>query len=271
MSRLDRNVFDVTYVLLVEPRYQQNVIASFTKVHPSIDKVYVWAKEEKDKANGGAWITRLGKEVEKWEMDIIFYTELTMSNLAQRMGMMRLAPVQVNNHGHPMTSGHDRSVMQYFISWEAAELPLEQSQMHYTEELKLLPPDIIFQYYERRVMVQGQHQVSRMDGQPFSHVHRSDLGLPPSNKHVYLCMQKPMKLHPEFDKLLCGINIKDTEGVIVLHRETNTSNQKLFETRLTSAGCDLSRVIFLDEQPHHRLLALYRESTVVLDSYPAGK
>eukprot|EP00956_Cyclotella_meneghiniana_P026692 scaffold58295_cov66-Cyclotella_meneghiniana.AAC.2 len=26
----------------------------------------------------------------------------------------------------------------------------------------------------------------------------------------------------------------------------------------------------MEQQPHHRLLALYRESTVVLDSYPAG-
>ena len=75
LSRLDRNVFDVTYVLLVEPRYQQHVIASFTRVHPS-DNVYVWAKEERDTANCGTWITRLGKEVEKWEMDIIFYTFL---------------------------------------------------------------------------------------------------------------------------------------------------------------------------------------------------
>jgi len=35
--------------------------------------------------------------------------------------------------GHPMTSGFPRSIMNYYISWAAAELPLEQSQKHYTE------------------------------------------------------------------------------------------------------------------------------------------
>ena len=39
---------------------------------------------------------------------------------------------------------------------------------------------------------------------------------------------------------------------------------------LPSQLLDPLRVTFLDIQPHHRMLALYREATVVLDSYPAG-
>lgn len=98
--------------------------------------------------------------------------------------MQRLAPVQVNSIGHPITSGHVRSVIQYYISWGAAELPLEESQTHYTEELKLLPSDIIYQYYERRVL---DGEVSRMDKVPFGVLTRSDLGVPPKNR-FYLCM-----------------------------------------------------------------------------------
>ncbi len=52
--------------------------------------------------------------------------------------------------------------------------------------------------------------------------------------------------------------------------DTSQAAQQFLEKRLEKAGCDLSRMIFLDQQPHHRLLALYRESTVILDSYPAG-
>jgi predicted O-linked N-acetylglucosamine transferase (SPINDLY family) len=40
--------------------------------------------------------------------------------------------------------------------------------------------------------------------------------------------------------------------------------------RYQNAGCDMERVHFLPHQMHHRLLALYSLSTVVLDSYPAG-
>ncbi|KAK1735357.1 hypothetical protein QTG54_013971 [Skeletonema marinoi] len=80
-----------------------------------------------------------------------------------------------------------------------------------------------------------------MDKMPFGGLTRSDLGVPLKN-HFYLCMQKPFKFHPEVDTLFCGIMTKDPDGWLVLHQE----------------------------QPHHRLLALYREAAVVLDSYPAG-
>jgi len=262
LSHLDRNMFDVTYVLLTEQGDPE--VAKFTKAHSS-DRVYVWGKEDGDASNG-AWVTRWGKEIESWEMDIIFHFDLTMSTFARRLGMMRLAPVQVTSNGHPITSGHDKSVIQYYISWAAAELPPEESQKHYTEDLKLIPSDIAYQYYERRIL---PGQISRMDGQSFRQLQRTDFGLP-QNKHYYLCMQKPHKFHPEFDTLLCGIMVNDKEGLVVLHREVSPSNQNVFEKRLERAGCDLSRITFLDQQPHHRLLALYRESTVVLDSYPAG-
>jgi len=267
LSRLDRTVFHVTYVLLQER--PNSTIANFTKAQSLVDHIHIFSKEEQDISNG-AWTNRIAKHIESWEMDIIFYLDLTMSTYARRLGMQRLAPVQINSIGHPITSGHDRSIIQYYISWAAAELPsLEEAQSHYTEELLLLPSDIVYQYYEPRV-VAGK-QVSRIDGQRFDQFTRTDFGLPPNNNtRVYLCMQKPFKFHPEFDELLCGIMSKDMHGWIVLHRETNPANQNMFEHRLKDAGCDMTRIAFLDQQSHHRLLALYRVSTVILDSYPAG-
>lgn len=212
----------------------------------------------------GAWTTRIGKEIASLEMDIIFYFELTMSSWVRRLGMQRLAPVQANSIGHPITSGINRSLVQYYISWGAAELPLEQSQKHYTEELKLLPSDIVYQYYEPRILPGGR---SRADGMSFEHISLEDFDVPP-HKNVYMCMQKPFKFHPEVDELLCGIMQKDPDSWLILHREA--ANQAVFVNRLKNGGCDLSRITFLEAQPHHRLLALYRDSTVVLDSYPAG-
>ena len=267
LSQLDRNIFEVTYLLLVEPTYAHQQIAEFTKTHPQ-DKVYSWSKNDHlDAANGGAWPLRWGEDIAKWELDIILYPDLTMSNLARRLGMMRLAPVQVNTNGHPVTSGHDRSVIQYFIAWEAAELPLEEAQTHYTEELKLIPSNCVYQYYKRRI-VPGS-QMSRMDFQQFGHLTRSDFDLP-HNKNIYLSMQKPFKITTEFDKLACGIIKKDQDAILVLLRSDSQANQNVFKERLARAGCHMSRVKFLDQQPHHRLLALYKEATVILDSYPAG-
>eukprot|EP00957_Ditylum_brightwellii_P162004 12334185-Ditylum_brightwellii.AAC.1 len=177
LSRLDRTVFHVTYVLLQER--PNSTIANFTKAQSLVDHIHIFSKEEQDIFNG-AWTNRIAKHIESWEMDIIFYLDLTMSTYARRLGMQRLAPVQINSIGHPITSGHDRSIIQYYISWAAAELPsLEEAQSHYTEELLLLPSDIVYQYYEPRV-VAGK-QVSRIDGQRFDQFTRTDFGLPPNN------------------------------------------------------------------------------------------
>jgi protein O-GlcNAc transferase len=129
-----------------------------------------------------------------------------------------------------------------------------------------LPPCKIHQYYEPRIL---PGKVSRMDGQPFGHLTRRDFDLP-ENVTLYLCMQKPFKVHPEFDHLVCDILANDPGGHAVLHRADYDHSHELFRQRLSSAGCDLSRVHFVHAQPHHRLLALYKHATLILDSYPAG-
>lgn len=210
LQRLDRNYFDVTYIYLYETG--SPTMANFTQRYPS-DKRLVWEKQATDQGNG-AWLLRWGKEVAAMELDMILFLDLTMSTFARRMGMMLLAPVQLNTHGHPITSGHDRSVINYFVSWAEAELPLEQAQTHYTEELRLIPHGKLHQYYEPRTL---PGDISRMDGQPFGHLTRADFGLP-SDVSLYLCMQKPFKLHPEFDPLVCGVLRKDPNGYAILHK-----------------------------------------------------
>lgn len=268
LQRLDRNIFDVTYIYLFEKG--SPLVASFTKQHPETDRVWTWTRDSNTDAENGAWTAKSwGPKLAAEEMDMILYLDLTMSTYSRRMGMQRLAPVQLNTHGHPVTSGIDRSVVQYFVSWAAAELPgYDVAQRHYTEELLLLPADQLHQYYERRIL---PRQVSRIDGEAFGHLSRKDFGLPDDeNVHIYLCMQKPFKLHPEFDPIVCGILQKDPQGWAVMHEADNPSNQATLRGRLQHAGCDLERTVFLPAQPHHRLLALYRDATVVLDSYPAG-
>jgi len=185
--------------------------------------------------------------------------------------MARLAPVQAVSHGHPMTSGIPSDVMNYYISWEAAELPLEEAQEHYTEELKLLPADKLHQYYENRINKDG---TSFADGQPFRHLVKGGrakfLKSVPSKGNWYLCMQKPFKLHPEFDELVSAILRADPDALVILHEEDNAYNRRIFSQRFVDAGCDMKRVFFIPVQAHHRLLALYSLSDVILDSYPAG-
>jgi protein O-GlcNAc transferase len=189
--------------------------------------------------------------------------------MAHRLGMSRLAPVQAVSHGHPITSGFPRSIMDYYISWAAAELPFEEAQSFYTEELKLIPSDSLHQYYEERTK-DGR---SLMDNQDYSLLvkkGRSSFSTVPPDGNWYLIMQKPFKLMPEFDDFVAGVLRKDPNGRVIMHEEASLDNRLIFIERLYRAGCDMERVHFMPVLPHHELMALYILSDVILDSYPAG-
>jgi protein O-GlcNAc transferase len=263
LTQLNRITFDVIYIYVKERATEP--IANFTKQTPW-DTVLTLEKGPHD-VRRGAWVRRLGEEIANLRLDMILYLDLTMSTHVKRLGMMRLAPVQLNTHGHPITSGHPPHTIQYFVSWAEAELPsLKEAQTHYTEHLKLIPKGKIHQYYMRRIL---DSQVSRMDGMPFGHLGRRDFGFP-EGVSLYTNMNKPQKIHPEFDRLVCGIMMKDPHGHVALHKADREVNQEIYEERLVRAGCDMARVHFLPTQPHHRLMGLVQASTVVLDSYPAG-
>jgi len=329
LQRLDRNIFNVTYLYIHEKSQAADdapfLTANNNHTH-SVDGLYHYAKDAnlEDEIQNGAWLReRIGiEEIEHtFQFDMILYLEMTMSTYIRRLGMMRLAPVQLNTHGHPVTSGHPPSIIQYFVSWAEAELPSAQSSTHYTEDLQVIPHGKMHQYYTPRVLrnevtvpttTQGGTTrttttktilTSRMDGMRFDHLTRQDFPELPfflrnskefttgddndttnnddDDIHLYVCMQKPFKLSPEFDELLCAILKGDPKGHAILHKDE--AHHATFLTRLETAGCGayddannfgidtiMTRVHFIHQQPSHKLLKLYATANVVLDSYPAG-
>jgi hypothetical protein len=258
LRRLPRAIFDVTLIRL-EGEARSGVGAPFV-AHPADRTLVINVKEP-------TWLERARAEIGMLELDLLLYLDLTMSPMAHRLAMSRLARVQAVSHGHPVTSGIERPTMNFFISWAAAELPTAHE--HYTEELALLPAQSMHQYYEPRVTADG---ASVVDGEKFRHLTRRDfasMGLPAAS-HWYLCMQKPFKRQPEFDSMLADILRKDAAAHLLLHDTETPESHQLIVARMKRAGCDMSRVHLLPSQPHHRLLALYALSDVTLDSYPAS-
>eukprot|EP00729_Bicosta_minor_P009248 gene9248-1518_t len=155
--------------------------------------------------------------------------------------MSRLAHVQVNSHGHPMTSGIPSTIMNYFVSWAAAELPEAAASKHYTEKLVLLPAHTMHQYYEHRV-TNGK---SNQDGMKFNHMTRGDFPSIPSDGNWYMCMQKPFKRHPEMDHMIAGVLRGDPAARIILHEPIDSAyNQRLVKERLERTGADVSRAYY---------------------------
>ncbi len=197
------------------------------------------------------WLSTTRTKVANMKLDMMLYLDLTMSSMAHRLAMSRLAPIQVTSHGHPVSSGID--TIDYYISWKAAEI--DTADEHYTEKLVLLPSDTMHQYHNP-VFVNGKSTVTN----EMVPLEKRDKLFPNINgkSRWYVCMQKPFKLHACFGNMLQKILDEDQECIIILHAGAERWN------------LDKKRVVFLNPLPHHELLALYREADVVLDSYYAG-
>ena len=136
------------------------------------------------------------QQVEKENLDILFYTDIGMSASTYFLAFSRLAPVQIVSWGHTETTGI--STIDYFLSSTFFEP--DKTKKKYSERLICL--DQIPTYYE-------PHQnIGPMKN-------RSELKLPVDAK-LYGCPQSLFKLHPDFDAILAEILLKDPRGYVIL-------------------------------------------------------
>jgi|EP01033_Poteriospumella_lacustris_P011357 hypothetical protein len=252
LQRLDRSRFDLVFINIVEKGHADE---------------FPWEAERKIdvlSADDG-WLERARAAIEAQQFDLILYLDSTMSSSVQQLMMSKLARVQAVSHGHPVTTGIPRETVNFFVSWAAAELP--SAQDHYTEELLLLEGSTMHQYYSHRIDAEGRSVITNEPYRQFERAFFETLYHVPPQRRWYTCMQKPFKLHPEFDEMCLGILAKDPNGVLILHAPDFEENQEVLQRRL---GRALDRVHFVPALPHHILMGLYNVSDVVLDSYYAG-
>lgn len=250
LKRLPKDKFSLHLIYLKE---QNLPISEDCKSWNALSEIIEVKNEINPLSESGIpkWLFDTRLKVANMKLDMILYLDLTMSPMAHRLAMSRLAPIQLTSHGHPVTSGIN--TIDYYISWQAAEI--ENAQQHYVEKLVLLPSKNMHQYHNP-VFVNGK---STINGEIVPIGKREEL-FPniKGGKRWYVCMQKPFKLHACFGNILKQILEKDPDCVLILHsgaERWNLNNEK---------------VIYLNPLPHHILLALYRDADIVLDSYYAG-
>mgnify|MGYP004156847569 CR=1 FL=1 len=74
----------------------------------------------KNPAIGIGWLKEARQKISAIDLDVLVHLDLTLNPMSHRVAMSRLAPVQACS-GHTMSSGIDRKVISYYISWGAAE------------------------------------------------------------------------------------------------------------------------------------------------------
>ena len=257
LQRLPRSKYDICFIYVKE----KSVGDSEFLLHCTDDVLIIDTKYDN-------WLVDAREKIESLQLDMLFYLESTMAISSHRLMMSKLAPIQIVSHGHPVTTGIEGNIMDYFISWEAAELDYCLSQEHYTEKLLLLPKETMHQYYEPRTLKNG---ISTIDGKSFKNFTRENFSkYIPQHGTWYACMQKPFKRHPEFDEMLVQIMKRDPNAIIILHDCDIEDNSEIMKNRLQKLKTNMKRVCFLPCLPHHKLMALYNLSDVILDSYYAG-
>ncbi len=127
--------------------------------------------------------------------DLIYYWEVGSDAMNYFLPYARLSPVQCTGWGSTITSGVP--AVDWFLSSELVERPGSQSQ--YTE--RLWKSRTLWRYQDRLPAVAAATP--------------ADFGLP-EGRNLYVCFQNPLKLHPDFDRLLAGVLEADPRGLVVL-------------------------------------------------------
>lgn len=228
-------------------------------------------------------VSRNRNLIEQRQFDILLYLDLFMTNEMHQLALAKLAPIQICTHGHPVTSAIPRKIMDYYISWEAAELPNRtMAQNFYTEDLYLIPDtNKPWEYYEPRTSPDKVSLITA--GGSFAHYTRSNIDflkdtrdaelLQQPGVHWYFCAQAPFKFDRVFDRILGDIQRADPKAIIILIElpDVLTSLNPKSQKRLVSEGnVDLNRVVYIPRMKHHHLMAIYSLSDVVLDSVYFG-
>lgn len=182
-------------------------------------------------------------------LDVIIFADIGMEPASYFLAFSRLAPVQCAFYGHPDTTGLD--TIDHFISWAAAETAA--SPQWYSEALALLPADCTYAHLPR-------------PGELPKPATKPALGLSAQDR-LYLCVQAPYKLHPEFDDLVAGVLQADAQArVALVRRGAKAWNDALLHRMQQRLGADAARLHLLPERGYADYLSLLGAADVVLDT-----
>jgi protein O-GlcNAc transferase len=217
-----------------------------------VDPETTWARSKSDVFISGPktlsqWVAAMREQ----NCEILLYPAVGLDPTALKLASLRLAPVQVNNWGHPDTSG--LPTLDYYVSANCFE-PAD-AQNHYSEQLVLLP-----------------HLGNRM--QPLA-LTPSDPGFAAMNidleKPILVCPGTPFKYQPEHDHVFVEIARRVPEAQLVFFRPSATALANLLEIRITkefeAAGLNVrDHVRFIRWLNFHEYHCLLRHADVLLDT-----
>jgi len=178
--------------------------------------------------------------------DVLYHWQVGSDPLNYFLPFARPAPVQCTSWGTHTTSGVP--AVDYYLSSELIEPPGSQEQ--YTEDL--VPLATLPTYHL---------PIARPDP-PAA---RAEFGLP-DGAHLYLCLQRLQKFHPDFDPMLADSLRRDPKGIVVALKDRHGYAAGHLAARLAATIPDVAdRVVLLPREAHAAYLRLLSLADAVLD------
>ncbi|SVC23990.1 uncharacterized protein METZ01_LOCUS276844, partial [marine metagenome] len=194
-------------------------------------------------------IDQLIHRISEDSLDVLFYLDIGMNPMMQILGSLRLAPVQCNTWGHPVTSGLKN--IDYFFSSKLMEK--KGSQKHYSEKLINLPGI----------------------GIDYNHADLTNIKKPnilnKSNKTVFLNLQSLFKLLPQDDHIYLEILKKLPNSCFWFLQGRDDSITSVFKERISKLfqkkGISFEKYSYFHPRcQHNEFLGFIEQSDIILDS-----
>ncbi|HEY9841582.1 MAG TPA: tetratricopeptide repeat protein [Candidatus Obscuribacterales bacterium] len=186
------------------------------------------------------------RQIAGLELDLLLYLDLGMDPMTYFLGFARLAPLQCNTWGHPLTSG--LPAIDVFLSSQGLDPP--GGEANYSESLVELSG--FFGHWRSPEVLSASP---------------ADFGLPAGR--LYLCPQSLFKLHPDYDELLARLLARDPDGRLVLLEGLYPDWKRDLLTRWDGL-LDTSRISWLGRLSMRDYVRLLDCGQVMLETRPFG-
>ena len=195
-------------------------------------------------------VDQLINQISKDNLDVLIYLDIGMSPRIQILSSLRLAPIQCNTWGHPVTSGFKN--IDYYFSSELMES--QNSQKHYSEKLISLP-GIGINY----------------DSSNLSTIKKPNI-LNKSNATIFLNLQSLFKLLPQDDHIYLDILKKHSNCCFWFLQGKKNSITSIFKERISKLfqkeGHAFEKYSYFHPRcSSEEFLGLIEESDIILDSF----
>ena len=195
-------------------------------------------------------VDQLINQIFKDNLDVLIYLDIGMKPIIQILSSLRLAPIQCNTWGHPVTSGFKN--IDYYFSSELMED--KNSQKNYSENLIVLP-NLGINY----------------DFPNLSNIKKPNI-LNKSNSTIYLNLQSLFKLIPQDDHIYLDILKKNSNCCFWFIQGNNNSVTSIFKERISKLfkkeGYNFEKYSYFHPRcKQEEFFGLIEKSDIILDSF----